>query len=173
MKRYHRRPSFAGSTFRINNLDYIHMKTPPSLVAKAIGLWIGVMLVTQLPLFIENYNARIALMTIVMPNILRMIVGNIPQLAVDQKFMMIASIFSFILAFAIGRVSQKSQDTVKNYGKDTKKTLQGSALFVTTFTIGALITYYSGIHKTLYTQMGWESANDTAPMASAMNVSNY
>jgi hypothetical protein len=62
---------------------------------------------------------------------------------------------------------------VKNYGKDTKKTLQGSALFVTTFTIGALITYYSGIHKTLYTQMGWESAGDTAPVASAMNVSNY
>ena len=127
------------------------MKTPVSLVAKAIGLWVGVMLVTQLPLLIENYTARLALITIVMPNILRLIVGNIPQLAVDQKFMMIASIFSFLLAFAFGRLNTKSQDTVKNYGKDTKKTLQGSALFVTTFTLGALITYYSGIHKTLYT----------------------
>jgi len=149
------------------------MKTPPSLVAKAIGLWIGVMLVTQLPLFIENYNVRLALMTIVMPNILRMIVGNIPQLAVDQKFMMIASIFSFILAYGMGRINTKSQDTIKAYGKDTKKTLQGSALFVTTFTLGALITYYSGIHGTLYTQMGWESANNTIPMASATNVSMY
>lgn len=152
------------------------MKTPVSLVAKAIGLWIGVMLVTQLPLLIENYNVRLALMTIVMPNILRLIVGNIPQLAVDQKFMMIASIFSFLLAFVFGLINKKSQDTVKNYGKDTKKTLQGSALFVTTFTLGALITYYSGIHKTLYTQMGWETANNAAPMepmASAMNVANY
>lgn len=151
------------------------MKTPVSLVAKAIGLWVGVMLVTQLPLLIENYTARLALITVVMPNILRLIVGNIPQLAVDQKFMMIASIFSFLLAFAFGRLNTKSQDTVKNYGKDTKKTLQGSALFVTTFTLGALITYYSGIHKTIYTQMGWETANNVAPqpMASAMNVSNY
>ena len=152
------------------------MKTPVSLVAKAIGLWVGVMLVTQLPLLIENYTTRLALITIVMPNILRLIVGNIPQLAVDQKFMMIASIFSFLLAFAFGRLNTKSQDTVKNYGKDTKKTLQGSALFVTTFTLGALITYYSGIHKTLYTQMGWETANNAAatqPMASAMNVVNY
>jgi hypothetical protein len=152
------------------------MKTPVSLVAKAIGLWAAVMLLTQTPLFIENYNARLALMTIVMPNVLRLIVGNIPQLAVDQKFMFIASIFSFLLAFAFGRVSKKSQETVTEYGKDTKKTLQGSALFVTTFTLGALITYYSGIHKTLYTQMGWETANNAAatqPMASAMNVVNY
>jgi len=152
------------------------MKTPVSLVAKAIGLWAAVMLLTQTPLFIENYNARLALMTIVMPNVLRLIVGNIPQLAVDQKFMFIASIFSFLLAFAFGRVSKKSQETVTEYGKDTKKTLQGSALFVTTFTLGALITYYSGIHKTLYTLMGWETANNagaTQPMASAMNVVNY
>ena len=152
------------------------MKTPVSLVAKAIGLWAAVMLLTQTPLFIENYNARLALMTIVMPNVLRLIVGNIPQLAVDQKFMFIASIFSFLLAFAFGRVSKKSQETVTEYGKDTKKTLRGSALFVTTFTLGALITYYSGIHKTLYTQMGWETANNAAatqPMASAMNVVNY
>ena len=152
------------------------MKTPVSLVAKAIGLWAAVMLLTQTPLFIENYNARLALVTIVMPNVLRLIVGNIPQLAVDQKFMFIASIFSFLLAFAFGRVSKKSQETVTEYGKDTKKTLQGSALFVTTFTLGALITYYSGIHKTLYTQMGWETANNAAatqPMASAMNVVNY
>ena len=83
------------------------MKTPVSLVAKAIGLWVGVMLVTQLPLLIENYTTRLALITIVMPNILRLIVGNIPQLAVDQKFMMIASIFSFLLAFAFGRLNTK------------------------------------------------------------------
>lgn len=152
------------------------MKTPISLVAKAIGLWVAVILVTQLPLFIENLNARIVLMTVVIPNALRMIVGNIPQLAVDQKFIAITSAFSLLLAFVLTRANKASRDALNGYGKDTKKTLKGSALFVTTFTLGALITYYSGIHKTLYTQMGWETANNAAPMepmASAANVSMY
>ena len=152
------------------------MKTPISLVAKAIGLWVAVILVTQLPLFIENLNVRIVLMTVVIPNALRMIVGNIPQLAVDQKFIAITSVFSLLLAFVLTRANKASRDALNGYGKDTKKTLKGSALFVTTFTLGALITYYSGIHKTLYTQMGWETANNAAPMepmASAANVSMY
>lgn len=149
------------------------MKTPVSLVIKAIALWIGVMVVTQLPLFIENYNVRLVLMTVAVPNVLRLIVGSIPQLAVDQKFMAIASVFSFLLAFGIGQVRKTTRDSVTGYGKDTKKTLKGSALFMSTFALGALITYYSGIHKTLYTQMGWETANNTMPIASAANVSTY
>ena len=149
------------------------MKTPLNVLIMVIAYWLAIYGVTLVPHITNNYTVNLLWLTLVVPNVLRLIVGSIPQLAVDQKFMMIASIFSFLLAFAFGRINKKSQDTVKNYGKDTKKTLQGSALFVTTFTIGALITYYSGIHKTLYTQMGWESAGDTAPMASAMNVSNY
>jgi hypothetical protein len=50
-----------------------------------------------------------------------------------------------------------TKEAIKEYGSDKGKTLKLSALLMTAFTVGALITYYSGIDNSIYSNMGWES----------------
>jgi len=50
-----------------------------------------------------------------------------------------------------------TKEAVEEYGSDRSKTLKLSALLMTAFTVGALITYYSGIDNSIYSNMGWES----------------
>jgi hypothetical protein len=139
------------------------MKTPVNLVAKAIALWVTVLSIVQLPVFIDNDVARIALLSVVIPNLLRYIVGNIPRLAVDRKFMAATTIISFAIILVINRFSSAIRDRIKDYGKDKVKSLQVSLLILLTFVSGALLTYYTNIDGTLYTDMGWET-NMAAPI---------
>lgn len=146
------------------------MKTPSNIVFKTIGLWVAVLSVVQLPVFIDNDVGRIALLSVVVPNLLRYIVGNIPQLAVDRKFMIGTTFISFAIIFLVNRFSNAIRSRIKDYGKDKVKSLQVSLLILSTFIAGALVTYYSGLDGTLYTNMGWEAspaaAVPTQPIAS-------
>jgi hypothetical protein len=52
---------------------------------------------------------------------------------------------------------KKTKEDLKEYGTDKGKTLKTNALLMGMLSIGALITYSSGIDKSIYSNMGWES----------------
>jgi hypothetical protein len=52
---------------------------------------------------------------------------------------------------------KKTKEDLKKYGTDKGKTLKTNALLMGMLSVGALITYYSGIDKSIYSNMGWES----------------
>ena len=97
------------------------------------------------------------ILTLVIPNIFRHIVGSVPRLAVDRLFVFSTTVIAFVITFLMNKLWGDTKDAVKEYGSDRSKTLKLSALLMTAFTVGALITYYSGIDNSIYSNMGWES----------------
>lgn len=132
------------------------MKTPISVLMIAIGYWLAVYGVTQVPNVINNYYLNLVWLTLVIPNVFHLIVGRIPQLAVDRMFFMVASLIALILTYITNMVWNKTKEDLKGYGTDKMKTLKTSALIMLYFTVGALATYYSGVDKSIYSNMGWE-----------------
>ena len=87
---------------------------------------------------------------------LRLIVGQVPQLAVDKGFFFSSTIIAFILVEGLSRLVKTLKGQIKNYGKDRRKSLEVSLLFLAAFIIGACITYFMGVDKSIYSNMGWE-----------------
>jgi hypothetical protein len=112
---------------------------------------------TIIPHMSTNYYVNLIVMTLVVPNLLRYIIGNVPRLAVDRLFMISTTVIAFLITYVINLLAGDTKDAVKEYGSDRSKTLKLSALLMTAFTVGALITYYSGIDNSIYSNMGWES----------------
>ena len=135
------------------------MKTPVNVLVMVIAYWLAIYGITLVPHISNNYYLNLTWMTIIVPNVLRFIVGNIPRLAVDRLFFLAASLFAFIITYIVNLMWGDTKEAVKDYGSDRSKTLKLSALLMTAFTAGALITYYSGIDKSIYSNMGWESTN--------------
>jgi hypothetical protein len=107
----------------------------------------------------NNYTVNLLWLTVVVPNVLRLIVGSIPRLAVDRLFFLTSSLIALIITYVMNMIMSDTKEAVKEYGSDRSKTLKLSALLMTAFTVGALITYYSGIDNSIYSNMGWESNN--------------
>jgi len=105
----------------------------------------------------NNYVVNLVWLTVVIPNVLRLIVGSIPRLAVDRLFFLASSLIALIITYGINLIMGDTKDAIKEYGSDKSKTLKLSALLMAAFTVGALITYYSGIDNSIYSNMGWES----------------
>ena len=135
------------------------MKTPVSVLLMVILYWIAIYGISLVPHMSENYNLNLVWMTVIVPNVLRLIVGSIPRLAVDRLFFLSTSIIALIITFAVNTFWRDSKDAVEKYGSDRSKTLKLSALLMTAFATGALITYYTGIDNSIYSNMGWESNN--------------
>jgi hypothetical protein len=135
------------------------MKTPLTVLIMVIAYWLAVYGTTLVPHMSENYNLNLVWLTVVVPNVLRLIVGSIPRLAVDRLFFVSTSIIALIITFAINTFSTDTREAVEKYGSDRGKTLKLSALLMTAFAAGALITYYTGIDNSIYSNMGWESNN--------------
>jgi hypothetical protein len=95
-------------------------------------------------------------MTIVIPNMLRLIVGQVPQLAVDKGFFFSSTIIAFILVEGLSRLVKTLKGQIKDYGKERRKSLEVSLLFLAAFIVGAGITYFIGVDKSIYSNMGWE-----------------
>ncbi len=133
------------------------MKTPLSVLLTVIAYYITIYGITVIPHMSNNYFLNLAVMTLVVPNILRYIIGNVPRLAVDRLFMISTTMIAFLITYVMNIVMSDTKDAVKEYGGDRSKTLKLSALLMTAFAGGALITYYSGIDNSIYSNMGWES----------------
>lgn len=133
------------------------MKTPFTVVLTVILYYLMIYGITLVPHASDNYFVNLAALTIVVPNLLRYIIGNVPRLAVDRVFMISTTVIAFIVTYLVNLVMRDTKDAVKEYGSDRSKTLKLSALLMTAFTVGALFTYYSGIDNSIYSNMGWES----------------
>lgn len=133
------------------------MKTPLTVVLTVIVYYLVIYGITLVPHVSDNYFANLAVLTIVVPNLLRYIIGNVPRLAVDRVFMISTTVIAFIVTYLVNLMMKDTKEAVKDYGSDRSKTLKLSALLMTAFTVGALITYYSGIDNSIYSNMGWES----------------
>ena len=133
------------------------MKTPLSVLLTVIAYYITIYGITVIPHMTNNYFLNLTVMTLVVPNILRYIIGNVPRLAVDRLFMISTTMIAFLITYVMNIMMSDTKDAVKEYGSDRSKTLKLSALLMTAFAGGALITYYSGIDNSIYSNMGWES----------------
>jgi hypothetical protein len=133
------------------------MKTPLTVVLTVIVYYLVIYGITLVPHVSDNYFANLAVLTLVVPNLLRYIIGNVPRLAVDRVFMISTTVIAFIVTYLVNLMMNDTKEAVKDYGSDRSKTLKLSALLMTAFTVGALITYYSGIDNSIYSNMGWES----------------
>ena len=119
--------------------------------------WVMIYGITLVPHMSENYHLNLVWMTVIVPNVLRLIVGSIPRLAVDRLFFLTATLIALVITYGVNMIWGDSKDAVKDYGSDRSKTLKLSALLMTAFVTGALVTYYTGIDNSIYSNMGWES----------------
>lgn len=140
------------------------MKTPISVLIIVIMYWLTIYGVTLVPHISKNYYLNLMWITIIVPNIFRYIIGNVPRLAVDRLFIISTTFIACMITFIMNLLWRDTKDAVKEYGNDRSKTLKLGVLLMTAFASGALITYYGGIDKTLYSNMGWESNNQGLTM---------
>jgi hypothetical protein len=133
------------------------MKTPVNVLMMAIAYWILIYGVTLVPQYVRNYYVNLVWMTIVIPNVLRFAIGNIPRLAVDRVFFLTSTLIALVLTFLINQISSETKDAVTNPDASNNKKLKLSALLAGTFAAGALATYFAGIDTSIYSNMGWET----------------
>lgn len=133
------------------------MKTPIGILLMAIAYWIAIYGVTLIPQYVNNYYVNLIWLTLVIPNMLRFIVGSVPRLAVDRVFFLSTTVIAMVLTFAINAISKETKEGIKNSAADKSKKLKTSFLLMGTFAAGALITYYAGIDTSIYSNMGWET----------------
>ena len=123
----------------------------------AIAYWIAIYGVTLVPQYVNNYYVNLIWLTLVIPNMLRFVVGSVPRLAVDRVFFLSTTVIAMVLTFAINAISKETKEGIKNSTADKSKKLKTSFLLMGTFAAGALITYYAGIDTSIYSNMGWEN----------------
>ncbi len=133
------------------------MKTPLSFLLMAIAYWISIYGVTLVPQHVDNYQFNLFWLTLVIPNVLRLVVGNIPRLAVDRLFFLSTTLIAWGLTYGINLISKETKEGIKSSTADRSKKLKTSFLLMGTFAAGALITYYVGIDTSIYSNMGWET----------------
>ena len=133
------------------------MKTPIKVLIVVIAYWLAIYGVTLVPYMTNNYLVNLLWLTVIVPNTLRYIVGSIPRLAVDRVFFLTSSLIALVFTYAMNLVMSETKEAVKEYGSDRSKALKLSALLMTAFAVGALITYYTGIDNSIYSNMGWET----------------
>jgi mannose/fructose/N-acetylgalactosamine-specific phosphotransferase system component IID len=133
------------------------MKTPLSFLLMAIAYWIAIYGVTLVPQHVDNYQFNLFWLTLVIPNVLRLVVGNIPRLAVDRLFFLSTTLIAWGLTYGINLISKETKEGIKSSTADRSKKLKTSFLLMGTFAAGALITYYVGIDTSIYSNMGWET----------------
>ncbi len=132
------------------------MKTPVNILITAIAYWIVLYAVTLVPLISKSYHLNLIWFTVVIPNVIRFAIGNIPRLAVDRVFFLSATFIALVITFLINQVSSETKRAMTDHKADVNKKLKLSALLAGTFAMGALGTYYSGIDNSIYSNMGWE-----------------
>ena len=132
------------------------MKTPVNILITAIAYWILIYVVTLVPLISKSYHLNLIWFTVIIPNVIRFAIGNIPRLAVDRVFFLSTTFIALVITFFINQISSETKKAMTDHKADVSKKLKLSALLAGTFTFGVLATYYSGIDNSIYSNMGWE-----------------
>ena len=132
------------------------MKTPVSVLVSVIAYWLAIFGVMLIPTFTNIYWFNLIWLTMVIPNVLRLIVNTIPRLAVDRIFFFATTMLSMIAMYFINRIWDASKSAVESTQDDRKKKQILTFLLMSTFAGGALITYFAGIDNSIYSNLGWE-----------------
>jgi FlaA1/EpsC-like NDP-sugar epimerase len=111
----------------------------------------------MVPQISTNYIFNLIWTTLVIPNLLRFIIGNVPRLAVDRVFFLTSTLIALIIVYLVNLISRETRDAMADYKESKNKKLKLNALLVGAFTAGALITYGTGIDTSIYSNMGWET----------------
>lgn len=133
------------------------MKTPVSVLLMAIVYWMVIYGMSLVPTMSNNYLVNVTWMTIIIPNMLRLIVGSIPRLAVDRLFFLSTTLIAFVLTYILNMVFAETKEAIEDSTVSNNKKLKLSALLMGTFIVGALTTYFVGIDTSIYSNMGWEN----------------
>jgi len=133
------------------------MKTPISILLIALAYWLMLYGVTLVPHLFQNYNLNLVWITVIVPNVMRLVVGNIPRLAVDRIFVLSTSLIALAVTFAANMFWTDTRKAIEEYGGDRSKTRKLAVLLMAAFTTGALATYFLGIDNSIYSNMGWEN----------------
>jgi D-alanyl-lipoteichoic acid acyltransferase DltB (MBOAT superfamily) len=133
------------------------MKTPINVLLTAIVYWFVVFAITSVPMYSSNYFVNLTFLTIVIPNMIRMIMSaqRVPQLHINQGFIFTSTVIAFILTYFISQVWEPTDEALRDPRVNNTKKVQLSALLLMTFAAGALITYYTGVDNSIYSNMGW------------------
>jgi hypothetical protein len=134
-------------------------QTAPKDVFMALTYWLLVYYVALLPVVVKNYPARLVLLTVVVPNVMRMIVNRVPRLAVDRSFFFTATVLALVVMYVFNQVFKKTREDMDEFGKDVKKTLEVSGLLTASFIAGTMATYFLGLDRSIYSNLGWNGAN--------------
>jgi hypothetical protein len=140
------------------------MKTPLNVLITSIVYWLIVFAITRVPAYSKNYYVNLLFLTIVIPNTIRMIMSSqrFPQLHVDRGFFLTSTVIAFILTYIISNLWKPTEEALKDPKVNNTKKLQLSTLLMLTFGAGALITYYTGVDNSIFSNMGWQTG---APIA--------
>lgn len=130
--------------------------TPPKDLYMAIASWLAVYYTSLLPVIIDNYEVRLLLLTLIVPNVMRAVVNRMPRLAVDRSFFFTSTALALIFTYILHSAFTSEKEKFSEFGKDVKKTLEVSGLLTATFTLGALATYYMGLDRSIYSNLNWE-----------------
>jgi sterol desaturase/sphingolipid hydroxylase (fatty acid hydroxylase superfamily) len=133
------------------------MATSPQNAYMAIAYWVVIYAVTTLPIFIRNYHANLMLLTVIIPNMFRLMVNRIPRLAVDRSFFFISTLVTLIITYLATNWWPRMKQNISEYGKDVKRNLQISALLAAIFALSGVFAYVVGLDKSIYSNLGWES----------------
>jgi hypothetical protein len=133
------------------------MKTPVNVVLMAILYWILIYAVLIVPKFSNAYMINLVWVSMVIPNVLRLMVGSIPRLAVDKFFFVVSTIFALGITYLVGQYDKGVKEGLSNSSATTDKKVRASVSLVMAFIIGALMTYFLNIDSRIYSEMGWES----------------
>jgi hypothetical protein len=79
----------------------------------AIAYWMIIYGMSMVPNLSNNYTVNIIWMTLVIPNMLRLIVGSIPRLAVDRVFFLASTVFAFVLTYLLNMAFSDTKEAVE------------------------------------------------------------
>ena len=111
------------------------MKTPVGVLLTAILYWVAIYVMTAIPTLTSNYLLNITWMTIVIPNMLRLMVSSIPRLAVDRVFFLASTVIAFVLTYTLNFIFRDTREAIEDPTADNSKKLKMSALLVGTSTV--------------------------------------
>ena len=115
------------------------MKTPVNILLTAIAYWLALYATTLVPLVSKNYYLNLVWMTVMIPNIIRFAIGNIPTTRGRPSIFPVHD-FHRVSCYLLSstRFHGETKKAMTDHKADVNKKLKLSALLAGTFAIGVL-----------------------------------
>ena len=84
---------------------------------------------------------------------------GLPRLSVDRGYLIAATFLATLAVFAVSEVHPRSKTTIKEFGKDKNKTIEGAGILTCAFVIGGILSYIV-IDKSIYDSLKETNMNN-------------